>query len=407
MRRVDFRRIFVITGLASLVVVYAILWIKMISNPVERTGADFIGFFAAARIFQTDGGKYVYNPAYQQGIEQEQVGFKLFPGQVLLFNHMPYFLPLLGLIVDTNFVNSFVRWTILLLFILVIDSILLARMLPAETFKRGEKWMASAGALLFFPVFTSLMNGQDTVFLLLGMAIWMYGMLRKKDALAGLGLSLVTIRPQLALILTILLLFLGGKNRVLLWFSIGTFFLSALCLAILGWDGTLNLVNILLISAGGQWYGLHPEDMPTISGLIRRTTPGMEVKPVSFISWGIYLIAIPGLCIHFWKSKKGIEQKIGLAVLTGLLVVPYLHYHDLSCLLIPIFCMVRVLDGGNCLEARNLSLVPLALSIFLFIGFLDFSIRYLFVYIVLIGVACLLYFPERLTLAFHLGRQPP
>ncbi|HEX7567722.1 MAG TPA: glycosyltransferase family 87 protein [Anaerolineaceae bacterium] len=407
MRHIDFRRVFVFAGLASLVIVYAILWLQMIASPSERTGADFIGFFTAARIFQKDGADKVYDPAYQQMIEQQEVGFELVPGQVLLFNHLPYFLPLLNVIVDANYVNSFIRWVIVLLVFLVIDAVFMAGLLPTQTFRRGDILIAAAGALLFFPTFTSLMNGQDTVFLLLGMTLWLYGMLSNRDVLAGLGLSLVTIRPQLALVLAVPLFFSKERRRVCWWFMIGTILLGVLCLMILGWEGAHNLANFLLISAGGQWYGLHPEDMPTLSGLIRRTAPGTDLYVIQFISWGIYLIAIAGLSIHFWKNKKIREQQIGLAVLVGLFVVPYLHYHDLACLLIPIFCLARVLVGGNFLEARNTVLLPLALSFFLLVGFYEFSIRYLVVYIVMIGVTSFLWFPDRLYRAFHLQRSTP
>jgi hypothetical protein len=405
MKRIDFRRVFMIVALASLVVVYAVLWVRMIASPAERTGADFIGFFTAARIFQQDGADHVYDPAYQQAIEQKEVGFELVPGQVLLFNHMPYLLPILSLVVDANYVNSFVRWVILLLVFLFIDAVILARLLPAQTFRRRDILIAAAGMLLFFPTFTSILNGQDTVFLLLGMSLWTYGLLRNRDMMAGLGLSLVTIRPQLALILAIPLLFSKQRRWVWWWFLLGAFLLGILCLMVLGWDGTRNFVNFLLISAGGQWYGLHPEDMPTLSGFIRRTIPGADVQVIQFISWGTYLITIAGLCIHFGKSKEIGEQQIGLAVVVSLFVVPYLHYHDLACLLIPTFCLVRVLDETNFLETRNSALLPLALSIFLVMGFFHSSIRYLVVYIVMIGMICFLWFPERLLQVLHIQRK--
>ena len=43
-KRIDFRRVFVITSLTALIVIYAVLWLRMISSRAERTGADFIVF---------------------------------------------------------------------------------------------------------------------------------------------------------------------------------------------------------------------------------------------------------------------------------------------------------------------------------------------------------------------------
>ena len=45
MKRIDFRRVFVAGGLASLAIVYALLWARMVSSPAERTGSDFISVY--------------------------------------------------------------------------------------------------------------------------------------------------------------------------------------------------------------------------------------------------------------------------------------------------------------------------------------------------------------------------
>ena len=89
MNRIDIRRVFVVSSLITLVIVYATLWLRMMGSQAERTGADFIGFYTAARITQNEGAGQIYIPELQQRIEQQLVGFELVPGQVLLFNHLP------------------------------------------------------------------------------------------------------------------------------------------------------------------------------------------------------------------------------------------------------------------------------------------------------------------------------
>ena len=61
MKPINFRRVFVLAGLMTLVVVYAILWLQMISSPAERTGTDFISPYSAARIAERWGAAQVYN----------------------------------------------------------------------------------------------------------------------------------------------------------------------------------------------------------------------------------------------------------------------------------------------------------------------------------------------------------
>lgn len=104
MKRIDFRRVFVIAGLTTLVIIYAKLWARMITNPAERTGSDFIHFYAARIIAQDWGAAHVYDLELQQNVEQKQVGFVLAPGQVLPFNHVPYLILILSGIVNGNYV---------------------------------------------------------------------------------------------------------------------------------------------------------------------------------------------------------------------------------------------------------------------------------------------------------------
>ena len=61
MKRIDFRRVFVITGLTVLLIVYSVLWLRMISSRAERTGADFIVFYTAGHIAQTNGARTCMN----------------------------------------------------------------------------------------------------------------------------------------------------------------------------------------------------------------------------------------------------------------------------------------------------------------------------------------------------------
>jgi len=97
----------------------------MISSPSERTGTDFIAFFIAGQIAGQSGAEHVYEQDLQQQIEAKEVGFALVPGQVLLYNHIPTLIPVLRVVSNDNYVESFTRWCILLVgLILIANSIL-------------------------------------------------------------------------------------------------------------------------------------------------------------------------------------------------------------------------------------------------------------------------------------------
>ena len=386
MQAINLRRVMIIAGLTVLIVIYPLLWLRMMGSRAERTGADFIGFYAAAHIAQNEGAGQIYTPYLQQRIEQQLVGFELVPGQVLLFNHLPYLVPLLRLIVDENYVTSFIRWTVILLFLTIIDTGVFLALLKKLDFNRRLLIVLAAGTVLFYPIFTSLMNGQDTVFLLLGGAIWMWGCLSEKNFFAGLGLGLMTIRPQLALILA--LPFLFKKRKVLYWFILCMGILGIFVLLYLGLDGTLNFLHILTISASGEWYGLHPEAMPTLTGLLHRIFPNLAGGAIQIIGLSGFLLAMITLCAFWRKSDQIGSTQIGLAVIVGVFFVPYLHYHDLALLLIPIYCLIKVAPPA---KRGLIVLLPLAISFFLLIGFFWTPITYLVVLMTMIALAYFLW----------------
>ncbi len=388
MNRINFRRVFVIAGLASLAVVYVVLWMRMITSPPERTGTDFVGFYAAARIAQTEGAGWIYKPVLQQKIEQELVGFPLVPGQILLFNHMPYLVPILSLLVNANYVASFIRWTLLLLIFILIDTALLMSLTSTLGIDKKSSLILLAGTILFFPLFTSVMNGQDIVFALLGVILCLVGLLSGRSALAGIGLCLTTIRPQVAILLAVPFLF--KQRKVWGWFAAGVSVLFFFVLFYLGWEGTKRFVDILLVSSRGDWYGLHPEDMPTLTGALHRTFPDLSGTTISVIGLIGYALAIGCLCFLWFRSVRIGEREIGLAVLAAIVFTPYLHYHDLTLLIIPLFCVVRT---PSSLRKENLVLFPLGVSFLFLLGFFVTAIRYPIVLIVVVGLAVILLNP--------------
>jgi hypothetical protein len=74
-----------------------------------------MAFYAAGRIAQEHGFAQVYNIDLQHEVEQDTVGFDLAQQQALLYNHLPFLMPILVLLVDAKYAESFVHWAILML----------------------------------------------------------------------------------------------------------------------------------------------------------------------------------------------------------------------------------------------------------------------------------------------------
>src|SRR5262245_27810572 len=129
MQPLSIRSIFIIVAIVSLIISYVGIWMRLISDPIERTGSDFIAFYSAGRVAQDHDTSHVYDPLLQQDIQEEEVGFPLAPGQVLLYNHLPFLIPILQIIVSSNYVNSFYRWIFLLIVLYVSGIFFLSRLL--------------------------------------------------------------------------------------------------------------------------------------------------------------------------------------------------------------------------------------------------------------------------------------
>jgi hypothetical protein len=394
MKKINFRRVFLIGGLSSLVMIYIVLWMRMISNPAERTGADFIAFYSAGQIVQTEGAGHVYDPEVQKEVQETLVGFPLVPGQVLVYNHVPFIIPIFKAVFNQNYVASFVYWVVLLLVLSITGVCFLGELQRQVGWRSTDIWVAGAGMVTFFPVFVSLINGQDTALLFLGACLWLFGLIRGRDDLAGSGLALMTIRLQVALLLAIPFLF--KKPRIFIWFCVGAGFLSALSLFILGMDGVRSYINILGITAGGEWYGMNQSAMVNLIGLLLRLVPGWTGESIRVLGWTVFGLTMVGMCV-VWKLSKRIDERlITLAVILTVFTSPHLHYHDLTLLLAALFPVMMLLVQGGYFSIREVSLAPLLVSFILLIGSLIPGLKNNIPYLVMTLLLLAAWFPGKL-----------
>ncbi len=356
MKKVDFRRVFVVAGLAALVILYALLWVRMITSPAERTGTDFIAFYAAGRIVLSGDRAGVFDPHLQVIEEEKILVFPILPSDLNPFVHPPFILPILAVIALFPYVWAFHAWAILLFILYGVSALMLLRVIPQVK----ERKVLFFSIILFFPAFVSVLNGQDTALLLLGAALWLYGLLGGDDRLAGFGLAMTTIRPHIALLLA--LPFLFRRRKVWWWFLLGASILAVFSVLLVGIKGAGNFINILSISANGTGYKINELSMVNLLGLLRRLVPDIPPDYARLASWIIYACGIVFLCVVWARSESIEEKQIGLAALVALFASPHLHYHDLALLLIPIICVLALVTKKGYLDGRITILFLLAIS---------------------------------------------
>lgn len=411
---VIFRRLCIFAGLAFLMILYPLLLFQVLSDPLQRTAADFLPFYAAGRISITKGIAVVYDWETQRQAENDAIvetvqDYLMHRGlsdpslvsepvvstsEVNPFPHPPYIVPLLGLLARLDYLPAYIIWIVLMTILAALGSFVLVSLLPKITEK--DFWMAWAGTFLFFPTFWGILNGQDSSVLLLAAAIWFWGISTLRDRTAGLGLGFVTIRPHMAIVLAPLFLF--KRRKIWWWFFVCAGILILLSLFLLGRQGVANYLQILITSNNGEDNKFFNEElMINLIGILQRSFPNSPSSSIRTIGWVGYLVAIIFLCVVWIKSHKIEDRHIGLAVILTILGTTHFHYHDLVLLLIPIFGCLRLLLVLRIIDMETSVLILLGLSVTFFAtSFLFQPLKYILIYLVMTAMLLLLWFPKKL-----------
>lgn len=378
--RIDLSRTAIIAIVISLALVYPLLWMKMLADPVQYTGADFIAFYAAGRIADNEGAAFVYQLPLQKKYQEEVVTHNLELQEIFPYIHPPFVVPLAQFAVIPGFLQSFQRWAILMIFILTFGILFLVSS-SGDIFSRPEKVIFAFGIFLFFPLFQSIILGQDNALVFLGISIWMWGLFQKKDWGAGLGLALTIVRPHFTLFL--LLPFLFKQRAILGWFIFFAFILAIISIAYVNLSGIEGFFRILTISVSGEHYKTNEENMVNFIGLARRNFPDLLPAYVRKAGWALYILALLSLCVYFGNKNRTIGgMEIGLASIAGIFFSPHSHVQDMLLFIIPITAISIVLLKKHIIRPNQVILIPLLVSLILLFSnyspLLLHSVPYLF-----------------------------
>jgi hypothetical protein len=302
--------------------------------------------------------------------------------------------PVLQIICTGNYLSSYLRWLGVMLCFLAVTGILLDRLLKAMQWKGRERMLFITACMLFYPAFISLLKGQDTAFLLLGGMLWVYGLLKEKDPLAGLGLAMLVIRPQIALVLAIPFIF--KRRRVWWWFCGWALALALYSFILVGVRGTRDFIHLLFLSAGGQGYGITQNAMFNFIGMFLRIFPHVSLGFAQNLAWLFYLAAIIGLSILWWHVPKLQIWHLVLASSLSLFIAPHLYFHDLSFLLLPVLgaCLI-IADRFQPDHSRAfLVVLPFVCSLVLLFADLWDPLRFIVPYLLMLALPLLAWFFE-------------
>jgi hypothetical protein len=392
MTRIRPRQLLLVAATALLICWYAALMVSYVRVPEKLEGADFLAFYSAGRVAREYGFNHVYDLELQGVAQAHTAGVPVGSQQTLPANHPPFLYPFLGLVASLDYRSAYFCYALFLFFIVAAGLPSLYKNLVQNGWKPIHALVSMLGVLLFEPLFMSVLKGQDSALLLLGGLLWFSGLTTGKERLAGLGLALTLIRPQIAIVLAVPFIFKRG--RIIHWFVAVAAVLGLFSILLVGRTGVLDYVQLIRLSAGGEGYGMAEKEMFNLTGMILRLFPQLNLGIIHIIGWIVYAVAIIVMSAVWQKSRSISFRHIALLTSISLVSAPHLHYHDLSLLVIPIIGLgLAGVRTGRWATWRAASM-PLAVSVILLLCEFWDPVRFTVPYLMMIIFTALTWWYE-------------
>ncbi|MFZ0804286.1 MAG: glycosyltransferase family 87 protein [Terriglobales bacterium] len=328
--------------------------------------ADFTAFYTAGKLVRQGQGSRLYDPQAQWRVQQEfardvairqgPLPYLRLPFEALLF--VPFtFLP---------YSAACLVWLLLNLGVVIGVALFLRTQLGlAHEF---PAWLPVLMALAFVPVFLTLLQGQDSILLLLFYSLAFVALREGADFRAGCWLGLGLIKPHLVLPFVAIGV-LRGKHKMAAGFLLLTVVLLLVSLGVVGGSGFLRYPGYLWELERHTERGLvQPRDNPNLRGLVEGFGSGLA-SPQAITA----VIAILSVGLMAWviarSPKNASSGRIAdlifcQAIIVSVLVSYHAFAYDLSVLLLPIFLLMTNWGDGPRGPARWALLGPGMLLLF-------------------------------------------
>jgi Glycosyltransferase family 87 len=332
----------------------------------RRGYPDFTAFYTAGTVVRLGLSHHMYDPALQQRVQYSFAPEVRIRNGPLPYIHPPFeallFLPLSLL----DYATALVVWDVFILITLGSVFFLLRGCAPILESLPLIGWIAIW--LAFFPVFGCLLQGQDSVLLLLLCTLGFRALTRNSDFLAGGWLALGTFKFQFVIPL-VLLLVLWKRRRVGLGFVATGLVLTALSAGLVGWNGLFKYPGYVLKLARLPGFGeVSPELIPNLRGLIEGWPLGTSSSVLSGIVIGASVILF---VFAYLKGRVLARQhfnlQFSLATIVAVLIAWHTNAHDLSVLVLPLvllaqYCKSLPADAPQGKWALLVPVVPILIS---------------------------------------------
>jgi hypothetical protein len=187
----------------------------------------------------------------------------------------------------------------------------------------------AAHLALFLGLFSTafgLMVGQPVALVVAAVAVAWWFAERRRPVAAGLALSVIAIKPQLALLVPLCLL-ISGQRRIFVTWLIATAAMALVAVVMLGPDGIDRYRQVLAIAS--QW---EPTRRYAIDG-------PLGTGPHVFV---IQAIVVVVTVFASWRQRnEGVARPIAIGLVASLLVTPYVGFQDFAMLVVAGWLLIR------------------------------------------------------------------
>ncbi len=349
----------------SLLLVYFLVGFQL-RGRLKEGYSDFVSFYTAGAILKQGAFARLYDMDLQYEIQRETAPNVRTRQVALPFVRPAFeawiFWPLAHLPYDT----AFVIWDLLSCGCLLLALFFLRQEISGLQ-KIGPTTVVIS-ALCYFPVFFTLVQGQDSILLLLIYVLSFMAFRRNRQFLSGLMLGFAILKFPLVIPFLIPLA-LKRKLGVILGFAVTSLFLTAVSVVTVGF-ATAAYYPKYLLSIDTLAKGINrADDMTNVRGLLGLFPHSISSPGLGMLLLVLFSVLLLGFVVRkssFDPCSQAFPLELGLNLVVTVLVSYHCHVFDLSILLLPISLMVGLTVSDNAIRPtiRNGLMWVLALVLF-------------------------------------------
>ena len=313
---------------AASTLIYGLPWLWMLRTQlvhgvaaIDLVNRDFVNYWMAGRMALAGTEQDLFTQSIYFARLQEIFG----PGlEIRSWSYPPHFLLMLWPLGLLSY------WVALPVFLVVTFALFVA---AVYVFRVNLAPQSSVPllccALLGYAVMQ--IDAMQNGFLIAAFALFGFAWMRHRPVLAGLAFACLTVKPQLGILIPLLLLW--DRNwPAILWAALFTLGLIGASLVFFGVDSwQLYLTETLAYqrSVMTDWYGIFLAMMPTAFGVARAA--GFSPATATAVQWPVS-IAAAILVLWLLRHEREPLHRIFIVVCGTFLITPYAFNYDMGAL---------------------------------------------------------------------------